>query len=202
MNMSSQTDTGCRPWTLPELVTAGGGKLTAGQDETSSESYARGFEQGRQEGHAAGSQALADQVARLQQLTQSLARPLENLDQEVVDSVVQLATLIAAQLVRRELKTDPQQIVAVVREAVAALPLATRNIKLHLHPEDAHLVQELMALPEGEDSWQIVEDISLTRGGCVLTSENSQIVATVEARLNAIISAMLGGQRSGDAKHE
>jgi flagellar assembly protein FliH len=200
--MSSEPDNGCRRWTLPELVDTGGGTLSSGQDETSSQSYEKGFEQGRQEGEAAGRQALVEQIARFQQLTQSLARPLEDLDQEVVDSLAHLATTIAAQLVRRELKADPQQIVATVREAVGALPLATRNIQLHLHPEDARLVHELMTMPEGDDSWQIVEDVSLTRGGCMLVSENSQVVATVEARLNAVISAMLGGERVGDAGHE
>lgn len=199
--MSNRSDDGCRRWTLPELVDSGG-TLSVGQDHIASQSYEKGFEQGRQEGQAAGRQALVEQAAHLQQLLQSLARPLEDLDQGVVDSLAQLATAIAAQLVRRELKTDPQQIVATVREAVAALPLASRRIQLHLHPEDARLVQELMSMPEGDDSWQIIEDVSVTRGGCLLASENSQIDATVEARLHAVISATLGGERAGDAGDE
>ena len=200
--MSSRSGEECARWTLPELVDTGGSPVSAVQDETDGQTYAKGFEQGRQDGEAAGRQTLAEQATLFEQLMQSLARPLEDLDHEVVDSLARLATAIAAQLVRRELKADPQQIVATVREAVSALPLAARNIQLHLHPEDARLVHKLMTMPEGDDSWQIVEDVSLSRGGCLLISENSQVDATVEARLNAVISAMLGGERSGDEDHE
>jgi len=41
------------------------------------------------------------------------------------------------QLIRREVKLDPGQIVGVVREALGILPISARNIRVVLHPEDA-----------------------------------------------------------------
>jgi flagellar assembly protein FliH len=42
----------------------------------------------------------------------------------------------------------------------------------------------------------VVEDPTLTRGGCLVRSENSQIDARVESRVNAIVSGMLGEERA------
>ena len=86
------------------------------------------------------------------------------------------------------------------REAMAALPLAARNVRLHLHPEDATLVREMLALSDGERGWQISEDPVLSRGGCKISSDTSQIDASVERRLHTVIANVLGGQRETDTE--
>ena len=105
---------------------------------------------------------------------------------------------MAKQLVRREIKTDPGQIVAVVREALSVLPIASQNVRLHLHPEDAVLVRAALSLNEGEYAWRIVEDGLQNRGGCQLMTDSSRIDASVETRLAAIIAKVLGGERGSD----
>jgi len=53
---------------------------------------------------------------------------------------------------------------------------------------------------DGEElRWRIVEEPTLTRGGCRVESEDSRIDATVEARLGALIARALGGEREEDA---
>ncbi len=157
-----------------------------------------GFKAGRAEGLAAGQQAIAEQVHRLQGVMQALARPLEEFDEVVEHELVTLAITIAGQLLRRELKTDPGVIVAVVREALAALPSAARKVTLHLHPDDVAQVREALHVHEDERGWHIEEDPVLSRGGCRVSSETSEVDASVEARLNEIINAVLGGERSED----
>jgi flagellar assembly protein FliH len=108
---------------------------------------------------------------------------------------------VAKHLVRRELRTDPGQVVAAVRQAVSILPINTRNIRVYLHPEDAALVKQSLSVTEetGEEQrWKIVEDPALTRGGCNVESELSRIDATVETRLAALIAQALGGERESD----
>jgi flagellar biosynthesis/type III secretory pathway protein FliH len=53
-----------------------------------------------------------------------LAKPFEVLDAEVERELLTLAMALARQIVRRELKTDPTQIIGIIREAIAALPVA------------------------------------------------------------------------------
>jgi flagellar assembly protein FliH len=88
--------------------------------------------------------------------------------------------------------------VAVVREALAALPITSRSVRLHLHPEDAQLVRQAFSLNEQEAHIQVLDDPVQSRGGCRVQTDNSQIDATVETRLNALIARVLGGEREED----
>ena len=78
------------------------------------------------------------------------------------------------------------------------LPVAASNVHMKLHPEDAGLVREALGSSEKEQPWNIVEDPLLSRGGCLVVTETSQIDATVESRLNSAIAAVMGGEREED----
>ena len=165
------------------------------QEQAYKEAYAKGLEKGRQEARQIGLKEMKAQVDRLSAILTELENPLENFDKEIADTLVDMVLSIANHLIRRELKTEPGQIIAVVKEAVAALPINAQRILLHLHPEDAQLVRETMAVRDETDSWRVVEDPTLSRGGCKIVTENSQIDATVEARLAAIAAKVFGDER-------
>jgi len=78
------------------------------------------------------------------------------------------------------------------------LPVAARDVRLALHPEDAVLIRQALSLQDDGQSLQIVEDPVQSPGGCRVYTDTSQIDATVESRLNAVIARVLGGQRSSD----
>jgi flagellar assembly protein FliH len=168
-------------------------------EATRKEEHDRGYEVGLKAGQAqlkAQTDALNARVARLDQILNALSRPLPELETEVEQQLVLLALAVGKQLARRELKTDPGQITALIREAVGRLPAAARDVRVHLHPEDAAAVAERLATAGQERAWSVVEDPTLARGGCLVRSENSQIDARLESRVNAIVSSMLGEERA------
>lgn len=164
------------------------------------EAYAEGLEQGKKKGYAAGLADIQVQANRLMQIIATLHEPLAQLDDQMEKELVALSIAIARQIVRRELKIDPGQIVAVVREAVASLPVGSRNVNLHLHPEDAALVRNALSLTGNDKTWRVVEDPLLTRGGCKVATDISQIDATLDTRIAAIAATILGGGRDHDKK--
>ena len=205
-------------WELP-IVGEAGPRAAAARDELTrpltaaqlealhAQAYQEGFEQGRRagaevghkEGLSAGAVEAQALVERLRAILATLAAPLEELDGEVEESLVALTIGMVRHLVRRELKTDPGQVIAVVREAVGALPVAARTVRLYLQPSDAVLVREWMRLGEsGESGWQIVEDPAMTRGGCKVVTDVSVVDATVEQRLAAVVAKVLGEDRRGE----
>ncbi len=158
-----------------------------------------GFQQGLEEGRTQGLAELRVRGEELARLLEALETPFQELDQAVSRELAQLAMIVARHLVRRELKTDPGVVVSVVREAVNLLPSSARDIRVVLHPEDAALVRQALAVDGGEEArWRIVEEPTLTRGGCRVESADSRIDATVETRLGALIARALGGEREGD----
>jgi flagellar assembly protein FliH len=65
-----------------------------------------------------------------------------------------------------------------------------------LHPEDAAVVRELLSTPSSDRAWSIVEDPALSRGGCVVRTDTSQIDAKLDSRLNAVVAAAFGDERA------
>ena len=183
------------------------GLLTAAQlDEIQKAAHAEGFEQGRKEGQAFGHRegleegrvSTKEKLEQLDRLLNALDKPFEQLDQQVENEIVTLVISRVRQLIRREVKLDPGQIVGVVREALGILPISARNIRVVLHPEDAGLVREAYTLGEHDQQWQIVEDPVIQRGGCRIHTDTSQIDATLDSRLSSLIAPLLAAERSRD----
>lgn len=167
----------------------------SGLADLQEEAYREAFEQGLAEGREAGRAQLREQVERLAGMFYDLAKPFEELDAEVERELLSLAMALARQIVRRELKADPTQIIGVIREAISALPVAARDVRVHLHPEDAAVVRQNLAPTESERAWELIEDPVMARGGCQITSATSRIDARLETRLGAILSELMGTER-------
>jgi len=193
------------PWQAPSLsgVEAPEANLqppTAEEIEAiQRQAWNEGYEQGRHEGLEAAERESLERIQALDRILEEMARPLDELDDRIEEELLALAMAVARQLIRRELKTDPGQIIGVIREGVRMLPSASGQIRLELHPEDARLVRERLDLGGEESrSWRIQEDPTLSRGGCRILNDTSRIDATVENRINQVVAAVLGGERVED----
>lgn len=167
------------------------------REEAEKRGYDAGMAQARREmqGRIAD---MDERVKRIDALLQFMARPLTDLDSQVESMLLQLALTVGKQLARRELRVDPTQVIAIIRESLEQLPAAARQIRVHLHPEDATIVRERLKEPTNERAWTIVEDPTQGRGGCVVRAENSQIDARFESRISTVIANALGDERAHD----
>jgi flagellar assembly protein FliH len=181
----------------PGLLTAE--KIEAIQKQAYKEAYDAGFAKGRQDGVATGTKQVNEKIQLLQKLLQSLSTPLHELDQAVEQELVGLAVAIARQLVRRELRADPGEVVGVVHEALAALPIGSRQIRVCLHPEDARLVSSALAKTEADRNWSLADDPSLARGDCVILTDVSRVDAGLERRLASVVAQLAGDARKPDS---
>lgn len=178
-----------------------------GQKEGRKQGYEAGHVEGLEKGHLQGYQdglkkGLAEAEAQRRQQThdfiklmESLSEPFKILDEQVEEQLVQLVIAIARQLIRREIRQHPGEIMAVVREAISILPVAAQKMILYLHPADAELVKSSLALTEAVTTWQIIDDPLMTQGGCKVATEVSTVDATIEKRLAAVIAMVLGDER-------
>ncbi|MCP3869484.1 MAG: flagellar assembly protein FliH [Gammaproteobacteria bacterium] len=175
-------------------------------EQLQQQAYEEGFEKGKTAGFEAGHREaleegrarLGEQVQQFDAVLSTLDAPLQQLDDQVEAELIELVINMVRQLVRREIRTDPGQIIGVVREALSILPVSSRNISVILHPEDAALVRQIYDLGDSELGWRIVEDPVLDRGGCRISTEVSQVDATLESRLANLIAPLLGSGRDLD----
>lgn len=187
-----------RRWELPQVGAAP--EASAAADATPQptvrelealEQQARdeGRAAGLAEGRAAAAQELRERLAQLDAVCEAAARPLQAFDEQVAQELARLAMVVAGRVVARELQLAPELVVRAVREAADALPAATRELRVHLHPQDLALLRELGV---AERHWQLLADPALARGDCRLESEHSRLDARVETRLAAVADAVLG----------
>lgn len=187
-----------RRWDVPAIDGSDGrGFLTAGRlQELQQQAYDEAFAAGMEAGTKAGEDAVLRRASRFDELLTALARPFDQLDETVEKQLVELSMTVVKQLFRREIQIDPGHVIGVVREAIQLLPVASREVKIHLHPEDAKLVLESLSPTEGERAWSVVEDPLISRGGCKVSSENSHIDAQADTRLQAVINRIAGDERA------
>ena len=169
------------------------------QKEAYKEAYDAGYTKGLDAGNAKALEQHHVSINALENIVSNLSQPLKELDTDVEEQLLNLVILITKQIIRRELKIDQGQIVSVIREAVSLLPLVSRNIEVRIHPDDLGLVMDKLSLESKENqNIKFTADPSLIRGDCFVVTESSQIDASIESRLNALIANMLGGERDED----
>ena len=174
-------------------------RARAAADRRAGHDAQRGYEAGVARAGIEMQAQIAELNARVQRLDgilRLLSQPLRALDDEVEKQLLELAFAVGKQLARRELSATPTQVVAILRECLEQLPAAARDVRVHLHPEDAAIVRERLAAPSAERAWSIVEDPTLARGGCLVRSDTSQIDARFESRVYAVLASALGEARA------
>ena len=173
------------------------------QKEAQEEGFKTGFEQGSEAGYKAGletgKQEIAQKLTVLNQIITALNTPLLDLDQQVENDLMNMVITMTRQLVRRELRAEPEHVIGAMRAALAVLPINDRKLKIFLHPQDIELVKKGLSVEQGDENWQWIDDPVLTRGGLRLETADTTVDATVEARLASVINKLLGEERSDDS---
>ena len=157
-----------------------------GIERMQNEAQASGYAEGFQEGIAAG-QAVA---TRLAALMDKLQQALAVVDQQVADQLLTLAIEIANQVLRQSLRIQPALLLPIVREAVTTLHPHHGQPLLFVNPDDAGLVRGQLGDQLSHSNWRIIEDASLTPGGCRVELGGSEVDATVETRWQRVIEAI------------
>ena len=94
-------------------------------------------------------------------------------------------------MVTQALKLKPELIVPIVQKAIRNLPNMTmQHPRLYLHPDDAKIVHHYLDEQLTQDNWSIREDEQLSRGGCHIETNNSEMNASLEVRWQRILSAI------------
>lgn len=173
---------------------------TEPEEENLDQLRQKAFDQGFNEGYKAGTDLAEEEMSSkfhtLSDLLAAISKPLNNLDQQVLAYLAQLAGKIARQLVKRELHTEPETIMALVRDTVAILDTSSEKIRIHLHPDDARVIYNLTQSATEKNRWDLVEDPLVAHGDCKASSLDSIVTGEIQTRINAIIMQCLGDERA------
>lgn len=159
-----------------------------GRADGRAEGQAEGFAAGHAEGLRKGQEETRREATRLAALVGAMDEALDALDGEIAEEIVVLAIELARQMVHHTLADHPGAVAETVREALQQLP--QNQISIHLHPDDAHLVRESLGDTLEYGHHRIIEDESITRGGCRLQAAGSEIDASMETRWKRTLESL------------
>ena len=172
-------------------------RLTAADEmqKTQKRAYDEGHASGHQAGYAAGMQQAQRETALLRTLMQNLQVALNQIDQQLAQSLLDLSLEIAHKMVTEALQIKPEIILKVVSTAISSLPHFNQNAHLILHPADAELVRAQMGEQLAHAGWKIFTDSKIATGGCRVETAHSNIDATNPARWQSIVES-IGQEKS------
>jgi flagellar assembly protein FliH len=163
-------------------------------DEARQQGYAEGHAEGHLAGHEAGrAEGLEEALGittRLTEILESLEMAVKEIEQQIADRLLATALEVANQVLRQSLKLKPDLLLPVVREALAALQFDSGAPALLTHPDDAALIRAQMGDQLAHKHWRIIEDASLTRGGCRVELGASEVDATLETRWKRVLESI------------
>jgi flagellar assembly protein FliH len=163
-----------------------------GYDAGHAEGLARGIEEGRQ-------QALAELEA-MSGPVDAMLRGLEKLKTEYKNAqrkeVVDLVGKIARQVIRAELALQPVQMLALVDEALSAMPPTRDEVEVMLNPEEMKRIQELD--PKRARKWNLMADPALEPGECRVRAGDHEVDAGCQGRLAACMEQVREGLAAAD----
>jgi flagellar assembly protein FliH len=160
-----------------------------------------GREKGRTEGHdaaiAENRQALQHLIVQLTSACQQLEAARQELQSNVVEELIQLAVSIAQRATKRLSELDPQVAVANVSEAVK-LAVHAHAVRIAVHPSQRATLEDL--LPRMRLHWpklehvELVDDDTLSPGGCRVYTGGGVIDASLETQIARIAQDLVPGR--------
>lgn len=167
-------------------------------EQARAEAYQQGLQQGQQEAAHEWQQRMADYqnnvgreaAQRLNEVLHAAAEAVQGLQQQMSQDLLQLAVDIARQVVRQELRCNPQALQPVVAEALDMLGAESKPAVVRLHPEDFQRLQAHLreSLPNPKVEW--LADPSVPAGGCLVQSQGAQVDGTLERRWQRAVAAL------------
>jgi flagellar assembly protein FliH len=157
-------------------------EIEAIERQAHEEGYLAGLEAGRQ-------QAAAELIA-LRALLAGMDEVARSAESSLAADVLDLALVIARQLVRQEIRADRNLVLNVIREAIAGLPPVKGPARMQLNPDDLAVVGPLLAAELHDDAWRFIADAALESGECRIETAASALDLTLAGRWQGVLRVL------------
>ena len=159
--------------------------------EIEEQAHEKGFNQGKEEGIAAGKAEYAGQLSNINDLLAAIEQERPALHKQYEKELLPLVKAVSRRLINQEILTNPQIVMAGLHEAMEYM-VENSKVKVHLNPDDyANITAEgLDSSLAGHKHLTLLADDGVIAGGCFLETDFGEIDSTVETRLEKLYAAV------------
>jgi flagellar assembly protein FliH len=154
------------------------------------EAYTLGFEEGRQEGEAGEGARLRTAVEAAEDSLDALRLGESRWRGGIEENICALAVAVAKQVLGRELRSNLDAVVDLVRRAVAEFPI-DQPIRIRVAPHDLALISATsvgdaaLSIAPGRDARWLADPL-VSPGGCVVEGRDRIVDGRVDSALERI----------------
>jgi len=158
------------------------------------EGFAKGFEEGHQVGLKTGQeeaqQVLQQELGDFLKISTQFNSSLQQAEHLVAQDILDLAMDLSKAMMKSALAINPELVIPIIEQAIAALPSVQQPAQLFLHPKDATLVKNKIGAELTKTGWVIATDGRLKQGDCRIETMRNQINASLGARWQQLSEAL------------
>ncbi|WP_028449302.1 FliH/SctL family protein [Chitinibacter tainanensis] len=147
-------------------------------------------EEGYQAGLAEGRAQAAAELQQLQNVLSNATAQLQAAEPALADSVLELALLVARQMVGEAMHENPKLRLAQIREALDLIPSPSNPSRLYLAPSDLDLLAQDLQFELPPDVWKIIPDEQLASGSCRIETPVTQLEYSLASRWEKITGVL------------
>lgn len=130
---------------------------------------------------------------RLQETLAEMATVRERMVVAMESDLLNMVFTITRKIMGDEVRTDPETVLRMLRKGFDQLKDASRY-EIHVHPEDYEwmMTQQgtLKGLPLSSNSYKMVQDGSVEKGGCRIVSDSGEVSTEPSRQLEVIIKEL------------
>jgi flagellar assembly protein FliH len=159
------------------------------------EAFSQGYEQGEKAGLEAAKQRGDAMLRRLADTLAELGTARAEMIRQTERQIVELSLLVARKLVHREVRLDPEVLMAIVRASLERLG-ESAQVTVRLHPDEFEATEAARTATLAGSNVNVVADARVGRGGCRVESEMGMIDAGVDAQIQELTRSLLGEEQT------
>lgn len=148
------------------------------------------------EGYDTGLRQAQDDITELKNAISVFYTGKQEVFDYIAPSIMEISLDIAKKIIKKEVEEDPAIILDNIRELLKKLSKDEAKITLNVNPIQVSLLKseipDILAGVGLDAKVMVVPDETIMEGGCMVTTNNGVIDATVETQLSVISEALKG----------
>lgn len=150
---------------------------------------AKGEEDGWEEGFSRGEEEVNRLITRLNRILSSTIQKRNEVLEEAESEIVDIIIAIARKVVKTITESHKQIVVEQISEAIKKLK-GRAEITIRINVEDLMMTtkhkKDFLQMVEGIENVRILEDNSVDKGGCIITTDFGSIDARISSQLSEL----------------
>ena len=146
------------------------------------------------EGYQAGLESAQADIAQLKEALSAFISAKQEVFDYIAPDILEISVDIAKKIIKKELSQDPQQIIDSIIEILKTLSKEESKVTIRVNPNQVSIVKQQMPSvleQAGLDAKiLVVPDETMSEGGCLVTTTNGVIDATIETQIGIICEAL------------